>query len=153
MKITYIVFLSFFYISSPLQAEEEKNLNVAERFWPIAGLFYQTHLGPTVTIGTAYTILEKPRDDILDGPYIEAGFGTHGFSSDIGWMVGAAPGLFFGASLSYINIKDSDGYFHEGHYIGLSIKGTLFVPSLRAGVFHEPKLNDTKVNVSIGLGF
>jgi len=115
-------------------------------------LFYQTHLGPTVIIGTAYSTLDYQTDAALYGPYIEAGLGIHGYSSDIGWAWGIG-GLVLGASLSYVDVNDDKSYFNKGSYYGFAIKWSVFLHSIRTGIYHEAQLNDTKVSFSIGLGF
>ena len=114
-------------------------------------MFYQTHLGPTAIIGTAYTTLDYQTDGALYGPYIEAGLGTHGYSSDIGWVWGIG-GVVWGASLSYVDVNDDKSHFNKGSYYGFAIKGSALLLSLRTGIYYEAQLNDTKVSFSIGLG-
>lgn len=132
--------------------EEEIHLSTYNRLWPQGGLFYQSHFGPTVILGVAYSTLDYQQDAALYGPYMEASVGMYGYGSDIGWVWGVG-GVVWGTSISYANVNDDKSDFSEGNYYGFALKVSGFLLSLRMGVYYEPKLDENKANFSIGLGF
>lgn len=155
MKIIQILFIELLLltsIDSLYAGENEKELWTVDRLSQQGGGFYQTHLGLTIALGTAYITSPYKHNDILNGPYAEASVGTYGYGSDFGWFWDKGS-VSWGTSLSYVYINDIKSKFNRGNYYGFTIKGSYHILSVRAGAYHEKNLHDNKVSFSIGLGY